>query len=76
MSHWHYDAKTGRHTSDSGPQVLLGVFCLVMLALYKTCGAKVALTFAIVTILMAAGRWALRRRRAWRDLQLETGGEA
>jgi hypothetical protein len=76
MSYWHYDAKTGRHTSDSSTEVLVGVSCLVVLALYKTCGVWVALAFAIVTISMVAGGWALRRRRAWRARQLVTGGGA
>lgn len=76
MSYWHDDAKTGGHTRDSSPQVLVGVSCLVVLALYTTCGARVALTFAIVTTSMVAGAWALRRRSAWRGQQLETGGEA
>lgn len=76
MSCWHYDAKTGRYTSDSSLQVLFGVFFLVVLALYKTCGFKVALTFAIVTTAMVAGGWVSRRRRAWIAERLNTGGEA
>ncbi|WP_321817896.1 MULTISPECIES: hypothetical protein [unclassified Paraburkholderia] len=76
MSSWYYDAKTGRHTSDSSPTVLVGVSCLVGLTLYKTCGARVALTFAIVTTAMVAGGWVSRRRLAWLAGRLNTGGKA
>lgn len=76
MSRWHSDVKTGRMTSDSGPQVLVCVFGLVVLALYATCGIKVALAFAIVTSSIVAGGWVMRRQRALRDVRPDREGEA
>lgn len=62
MSYWHYDQKTGVHTGDSGPQVLLAVLLLAALLIRVYFGVNWALGAAAFVAGGAAIGWLVCRR--------------